>query len=95
VGAGVGLATAGLQTTAIESVEASEAGSAAGVFATSRYAGSIVGTLVLAQLLSGGGGFRGVFAMVVAAAAGAAVAASLLPVHRRDRGAALAGEGRA
>ena len=51
VGLGLGLSTPGLQTSALESVESKDAGAAAGVYATSRYMGSIVGSALLAGLL--------------------------------------------
>ncbi len=72
VGLGIGLAMPGLQTTAVESVPGGEAGAASGVFSTSRYLGSIVGSAILAGLvLSPGGGANGfgtVFVIVLAAA---------------------------
>jgi MFS family permease len=95
MGASVGLATAALQTTAVEAVPRDDAGSAAGLFATGRYAGSIVGTLVLASLLSGrhgAGGFYGVFAMIAAAALLSAVATLGLPSRRAVVHAELAPE---
>jgi EmrB/QacA subfamily drug resistance transporter len=71
-GAGLGLSSAGLQTAAIEAVEPQESGVASGVFSTSRYLGSIVGSSVLAGMLGqagdGLGGFVAVFAMAVVAA---------------------------
>jgi MFS family permease len=72
IGSGVGLATAALQTSAVESVPPADAGTAAGMFSTSRYLGSIVGTILLGALLSktgAGAGYRDVFVMVLAAAA--------------------------
>jgi MFS family permease len=85
MGASVGLSVPSLQTTAVEAVSRKDAGSAAGLFATGRYAGSIVGTLTLASLLSGrhgAGGFYGVFGMIAAAALLSAVAALGLPSRR-------------
>jgi MFS family permease len=79
-GAGIGLSQAGLQTAAVEAVERSEAGVAAGVFSTSRYAGSIVASGLLAALLgsepSGGAGMA-TFLVVLVAAAALSAAASL------------------
>jgi len=70
MGSGVGLSTASLQTSAVEAVPSEDAGSAAGMFSTSRYLGSIVGTIVLASLLSTkGGGYRDVFVMILVAGA--------------------------
>lgn len=50
-GTGLGLSSSGLQTTPVESVSLDEAGIAAGVYATSRYLGSIVGAALLAGLV--------------------------------------------
>jgi len=68
IGSGVGLAGASLQTSAVEAVPAEAAGSAAGMFSTARYVGSIVGTLVLARLLTDDHGYGDVFVMVLVAA---------------------------
>jgi MFS family permease len=95
MGASVGLSVPSLQTTAVEAVPREEAGSAAGLFATGRYAGSIIGTLVLASLLSGrhgAGGFYGVFGMISAAALLSAIAALGLPSRRRHAHVDLARE---
>lgn len=65
-GAGVGLSSAGMQTAAVEAVGSEDAGTAAGIYSTSRYVGSFIGSIVLARLLDGGSGldgFTGVFAM--------------------------------
>jgi EmrB/QacA subfamily drug resistance transporter len=70
-GIGLGISSSGLQTAAVEAVAQSETGVAAGVFSTSRYLGSIVGSSILAALLSAGAGlpaFHAVFLLVVAAA---------------------------
>ncbi len=68
-GIGLGLAWAGIQTSAVEAVEPQQAGVASGIYATSRYLGSIVGSSVLISLLKGDGdGFAAVFFMVTAAA---------------------------
>lgn len=50
-GAGLGLAGAGLQAAAVEAVDESEVGAAAGLSSTSRYVGSIAGSIALATLL--------------------------------------------
>ncbi len=73
IGVGLGLASAGMQTAAVEAVGAAEAGVAAGLFATSRYLGSIVGTSVLGGLLGAGSGFGAVFLLVALAGCGAAL----------------------
>ena len=67
IGCGVGLSTASLQASAVEAVPAADAGSAAGMFSTSRYVGSIVGTVVLAAVLTKTTGFGDVFIMVLVA----------------------------
>ena len=86
-GAGLGLSHPALQTSALESVERRHAGAAAGVYSTSRYFGSIVGTSLLAGVLGPSrdpAGFATVFLMcVLAAALGTVVALAL-----RDRPAA-------
>ena len=62
----------GLQTSAIEALPPQEAGVAAGVFSTSRYLGSIVGSSLLASLLKSAPGedsrFGAVFLLVAIAA---------------------------
>ena len=73
VGTGLGLSMPGLQTTAVESVSAKEAGVAAGVYSTSRYLGSILGAAILMGLLgddrSNTDGLAVVFVIVLVAAA--------------------------
>jgi len=72
IGAGLGLSSAGLQAAALEAAGSGEAGVASGVFSTSRYLGSIVGSAALAGFLGpagdGVGSFGAVFLMAVAAA---------------------------
>jgi len=51
VGIGLGLAMTGLQTTSVESVEDHQVGAAAGVYATSRYLGSILGSAIIAGVI--------------------------------------------
>lgn len=83
-GFGFGMGWASLQTAVIESVDLRLAGSASGIFSTSRYLGSIVGTSILAAILTGPGEqnrFPLVFAMTAVAAAAAALA-SLGIAHR-------------
>jgi len=73
IGIGLGLSMPGLQTTAVESVSGKEAGVAAGVYSTSRYLGSILGTAILVGFLgadrSDTSGLAVVFVIVFAAAA--------------------------
>ena len=51
MGIGLGVGNPGLQTTSVESVSNRRAGMASGVYSTSRYLGSIVGSAVLTGLL--------------------------------------------
>jgi MFS family permease len=70
-GTGIGISGAALQTSAMDSVGVAEAGVAAGVYSTSRYFGSIVGSSLLAGLLGttySSSGFHAVFVMVAGAA---------------------------
>lgn len=90
-GAGIGLSMPGLQTTVVESVSAKEAGAAAGVYSTSRYLGSILGSAILVGLLgadrSNTSGLAVVFVIVLAAAALAAlVSLGLRPHPEADSG---------
>ena len=87
-GIGLGLAWAGMQTSAVEAVEPRQAGVASGIYSTSRYLGSIVGSSVLISLLqSDEDGFAAVFYMVTAAAFLSALASLGLkdhPGHREE-----------
>jgi len=86
MGCGVGLSAASLQTAAVEAVSATDAGSAAGMFSTSRYLGSIAGTVVLAALLAPrAGAFRPIFVMVLVAGVLSVVAAAALPGRAASR----------
>ena len=83
-GIGLGLSSAGMQTAAVESVDADEAGVASGIYSTSRYLGSIVGSSVLAATLQPGvgeGGFATIYLVVFGAACAAVLAA--LGLHNR------------
>ena len=77
-GAGLGLGSAGLQTSAVEAVPADQAGVASGLFSTCRYIGSFAGSIVLARLLGGSEGLEGFDELFAVALAGSllAVAAS-------------------
>lgn len=83
VGAGLGLSMAPVQTTAIETAPSSQAGQASGLFSTMRYLGSILGSSVMAAVLSGAapavGSFRVLYAMLFLSACGATIAALRLP----------------
>jgi MFS family permease len=79
-----GLASAAVQTAAIEAVDPRHAGIASGLFSTGRYAGSIVAALLLALLLGEGGVHAGAFfAVTAAAAAGSALFALRLGASGR------------
>lgn len=79
MGAGLGISGAGMQTAAIEAVSTRIAGSAAGLFSTSRYVGSIVGSTVWTVLVgSEKDQFNVVFAMVIVAALLSLVAAVVM-----------------
>jgi EmrB/QacA subfamily drug resistance transporter len=81
-GGGVGLSSAGLQTSAIEAVPPEQAGVAAGLFSTCRYLGGFAGSIALARLLDSGqglDGFRAVFVMALAGAVVSVAAACALP----------------
>jgi DHA2 family methylenomycin A resistance protein-like MFS transporter len=74
-GIGFGLSVAAMQTSAVEAVEAGEAGVASGLYSTSRYIGSIVGSVALGALLTARpghvGGFREVAVLVIVSAVAA------------------------
>ena len=74
-GIGLGFSGASMRTAAIESVEKSETGMAAGLYSTSRYIGSVIGASLL-PLLYGTGGFAG-FSRVLWLVVGAALLALL------------------
>ncbi len=92
VGTGLGLSMPGLQTTAVESVSAKEAGVAAGVYSTSRYLGSILGAAILMGFLgadrSNTDGLAVVFVIVLVAAA----LATLVSLGLQPRPEAYSGE---
>ncbi|HUP28448.1 MAG TPA: MFS transporter [Chloroflexia bacterium] len=84
-GIGIGISGAGLQTSALDSVDVSEAGVAAGVYSTSRYFGSIVGSSLLAGLLGTpytSAGFHAVFLMVAGSACFSVLLGLSLPSGR-------------
>ena len=86
-GIGLGLSGAAVQTAAIESVAPRDAGVAAGLFSTARYAGSIGSALLLAALLGSGGEHAQAFFAVAALSAGAS---ALLALRLRGGGSAVA-----
>jgi MFS transporter, DHA2 family, methylenomycin A resistance protein len=83
IGAGVGLSMAPVQTTAIETAPYSQTGQASGLFSTMRYLGSILGSSVMAAVLSGATPpvthFRILYVMLFISACGATIAALRLP----------------
>lgn len=83
-GAGLGLSSASLQTSAVESIEREHAGMATGANSTARYLGSVVGTSILAGVLASGDGFQTLLVLVAATAVCSAGLAAALP--RRARG---------
>lgn len=85
VGVGLGLSSAPVQATAIQTVPSHQAGQAAGFFSTMRYLGSILGSSVMAALLSGTGlpaeSFRVLNAVLLVSACGAIGFAWALPAR--------------
>ena len=83
IGAGLGLSMAPVQTTAIETAPSSQAGQASGLFFTMRYLGSILGSSVMAAVLSGATPpvthFRILYATLFVSACSATIAALRLP----------------
>ena len=78
-GVGLGLSSAAMQTTALESVPPEAAGVASGVYSTSRYLGSILGSSILAA--TGDPAGRGIFVMVLVSAIVAALGVTRIPRH--------------
>ena len=76
-GVGLGLSSAAMQTTSLESVPPEDAGVASGVYSTSRYLGSILGSSILAA--TGDPASRPIFLMVLAAAVIAALSVTRIP----------------
>jgi MFS family permease len=76
-GVGLGLSSAAMQTTSLESVPPEDAGVASGVYSTSRYLGSILGSSILAATADPVG--RPIFVMVLVAAVAAAVSVTRIP----------------
>jgi EmrB/QacA subfamily drug resistance transporter len=84
VGAGLGLSMSPVQTTAVETAPPSQAGQASGLFSTMRYLGSILGSSVMAAVLSGATppvtNFRVLYATLFVSACSATIAALRLPM---------------
>jgi EmrB/QacA subfamily drug resistance transporter len=85
IGVGIGIATPGLQTTAVESVSKDEAGVASGIYSTSRYPGSIVGSAILAGLLGSGEGNVSGLGIVLLVVLASAVLATIASIGLRAR----------
>jgi DHA2 family methylenomycin A resistance protein-like MFS transporter len=75
-GMGMGFASPGITTAALESVPADRTGSAAGLLSMSRYIGSVIGSLVLATFVSDDGAGIAAMYAVAAAAVGLALLAT-------------------
>ena len=90
LGIGLGLSTASVQTTAIETVPLGQAGQAAGLFSTMRYLGSILGSSAMAAVLSGSsspvGNFRLLYGALFLSACGAIITAWHLPTWMKKTG---------
>jgi EmrB/QacA subfamily drug resistance transporter len=90
LGSGLGLSMASVQATAIETVPLDQTGQAAGLFSTMRYLGSIIGSSVMAGVLSGSapsvGSFRVLYAVLLLSAFGAIITAWHLPIWIRKAG---------
>lgn len=89
VGAGIGLSSAPIMTAAMRAAEAEEAGQAAGLYSTMRYAGSITGSALMAGVIGDAAAlssFHLLFLVVVAAAVAASISASRLPGKARLTG---------
>jgi DHA2 family methylenomycin A resistance protein-like MFS transporter len=85
VGIGLGVANPGLQTTAVESVSHRRVGMAAGLYSTSRYLGSIVGSAILTGLLVKKGGDVAGLDTVFVIVFGAAMLATAVALGLRAR----------
>ena len=83
-GIGLGLSQAGLQTAVLESVKQQHAGSASGMFSTSRYIGSIAGSSALPLLYGTQSDLQG-FMRVLSLVVIAALASTIASLWIRDR----------
>jgi EmrB/QacA subfamily drug resistance transporter len=85
-GVGIGIANPGMQTGAVEAAPPDRTAAASGVFSTSRYFGSIVGSAILAGLIgtdrADASGIDGVFILVLIASAISLVAVMGLASRR-------------
>ena len=85
VGSGLALATPGLQATSVESVRPERAGAAAGVYSTSRYIGSILGSAIMAGLLGADRGDAGAIGLVFVVVLVAGILATAISLGLRPR----------
>ena len=85
VGLGIGMSTPGLQTSAVESVDRDQSGSAAGLYLTSRYMGSIIGSAIIAGILGADRADVDGLGLVFFLALGASVIAIVASLGLRDR----------
>ena len=76
-GAGFGINGPGMQTAAIEAADPVDTGAAAGLYSTSRYLGSITGSIALAALMAGAGATAARVDVVFGLVVGASVVATL------------------
>jgi MFS family permease len=79
-GAGLALASSAMQAAALDAVRPEESGAASGVYATSRYLGSIIGSSLLAA--AGDPTGRAVFGLILTGGVAAALSVSRLPRGR-------------
>ena len=90
LGIGSGLSMASMQATAIETVSLGRAGQAAGLFSTMRYLGSILGSSVMAAVLSGStppvDNFRVLYAALFLSSCSAIITAWGLPTWISETG---------
>jgi EmrB/QacA subfamily drug resistance transporter len=97
IGLGLGISGAPVQAAALEAISGDQAGSAAGIFSTARYVGSVVGSTILALIFAGeiGAGDRDVFAWLFAGLAIVALLGIAANARVADRGPVPAAHSRA
>ena len=81
-GAGLALASSAMQAAALDAVRPEESGAASGVYATSRYLGSILGSSLLASASDPTG--RAVFGLILGGGIAALISVSRLPRGRGE-----------
>ncbi len=85
VGLGLGLASPGLQISAVEAVSENQSGSAAGLYSTSRYLGSITGSAIIAGILGASDVDVDGLGLVFVLCLGAAVVAAVTSLGLKGR----------